>query len=135
MAKQAAKSANTAEIAGHGYVLRPGRYVGAEEVETDGEPFEEKMSRLVTEWRWQMGRMGQMGPMRRVFSDARSHQPPCPRPSRTGAPLPLTGPDRLRQHSATDAPTAIQGCTCRETGLHGRFTSEVSGISMRKCDQ
>ncbi|MHB1101078.1 MAG: SAM-dependent DNA methyltransferase, partial [Burkholderiales bacterium] len=33
----------------HGYVLTPGRYVGAEEVEDDGEPFEEKMARLVVE--------------------------------------------------------------------------------------
>ena len=31
---------------GHGYVLTPGRYVGAEEVEDDGEPFEAKMQRL-----------------------------------------------------------------------------------------
>ena len=30
-------------------MLTPGRYVGAEEVEDDGEPFEEKMPRLVTE--------------------------------------------------------------------------------------
>jgi len=30
----------------HGYVLTPGRYVGAEAVEDDGEPFEEKMRRL-----------------------------------------------------------------------------------------
>ena len=43
------KSATTAEIAAHGYVLTPGRYVGAEEVEDDGEPFEEKMTRLVAE--------------------------------------------------------------------------------------
>ena len=28
-------------------MLTPGRYVGAEEVEDDGEPFEEKMGRLV----------------------------------------------------------------------------------------
>ncbi len=41
------KSATTAEIAGHGHVLTPGRYVGAEEVEDDGDPFEEKMPRLV----------------------------------------------------------------------------------------
>ena len=27
-------------------MLTPGRYVGAEEVEDDGEPFEEKMQRL-----------------------------------------------------------------------------------------
>lgn len=44
-----AKSAATDEIAAHGYVLTPGRYVGAEEVEDDGEPFEEKMARLVAE--------------------------------------------------------------------------------------
>jgi type I restriction enzyme M protein len=43
------KSATTAEIAAHGYVLTPGRYVGAEEVEDDGEPFDEKMPRLVAE--------------------------------------------------------------------------------------
>ena len=43
------KSATTAEIAAHGYVLTPGRYVCAEEVEDDGEPFEQKMTRLVAE--------------------------------------------------------------------------------------
>ncbi len=43
------KSATTQEIAAHGHVLTPGRYVGAEEVEDDGEPFEEKMPRLVAE--------------------------------------------------------------------------------------
>jgi type I restriction enzyme M protein len=43
------KSATTAEIAAHGHVLTPGRYVGAEEVEDDGDPFEEKMPRLVAE--------------------------------------------------------------------------------------
>ena len=43
------KSATTAEIASHGYVLTPGRYVGAEEIEEDSEPFEEKMARLVAE--------------------------------------------------------------------------------------
>jgi type I restriction enzyme M protein len=43
------KSATLAEIASHGHVLTPGRYVGAEEVEEDGEPFEQKMSRLVEE--------------------------------------------------------------------------------------
>jgi type I restriction enzyme M protein len=41
------KSATTEEIATHGYVLTPGRYVGAEEVEDDDEPFEDKMQRLV----------------------------------------------------------------------------------------
>jgi type I restriction enzyme M protein len=43
------KSAATAEIVSHSHVLTPGRYVGAEEVEDDGEPFEEKMGRLVEE--------------------------------------------------------------------------------------
>lgn len=40
------KSAPIEEIQSHGHVLTPGRYVGAEEVEDDGEPFEEKMKRL-----------------------------------------------------------------------------------------
>lgn len=40
------KSATTEEIASHGHVLTPGRYVGAEEIEDDGEAFEEKMRRL-----------------------------------------------------------------------------------------
>jgi type I restriction enzyme M protein len=43
------KSATTSEIAAHGFVLTPGRYVGAEAVEDDGDPFEEKMPRLVAE--------------------------------------------------------------------------------------
>jgi len=43
------KSATTAEIAAHGHVLTPGRYVGAAEAEDDGEPFDEKMPRLVAE--------------------------------------------------------------------------------------
>jgi type I restriction enzyme M protein len=43
------KSATTAEIAAHGHVLTPGRYVGAEEIANDGDPFEEKMPRLVAE--------------------------------------------------------------------------------------
>ncbi len=43
------KSATLAEIAAHGHVLTPGRYVGAEVVEDHGEPFEENMARLVAE--------------------------------------------------------------------------------------
>lgn len=42
-------SATTQQIATHGYVLTPGRYVGAEEVEEDSEPFDQKMQRLVVE--------------------------------------------------------------------------------------
>jgi type I restriction enzyme M protein len=40
------KSATLEEIRKHGHVLTPGRYVGAEAQEDDGEPFEEKMQRL-----------------------------------------------------------------------------------------
>ncbi len=42
------KAATLAEIEKHGFVLTPGRYVGAEELEDDGEPFEVKMTRLTT---------------------------------------------------------------------------------------
>jgi type I restriction enzyme M protein len=38
------KAAKLEEIRKHGYVLTRGRYVGAEAVEDDGEPFEEKMA-------------------------------------------------------------------------------------------
>jgi type I restriction enzyme M protein len=40
------KSAKLEEIVSHGYVLTPGRYVGAEELEDDDEAFEEKMLHL-----------------------------------------------------------------------------------------
>lgn len=40
------KSATTDEIAAHGFVLTPGRYVGAEDIADDDEPFAEKMQRL-----------------------------------------------------------------------------------------
>ncbi len=40
------KSATAEEITTHNYVLTPGRYVGAEDIEDEGEPFEEKMARL-----------------------------------------------------------------------------------------
>jgi type I restriction enzyme M protein len=43
------RSVTKAEISEHGYVLTPGRYVGAEEVEEDDEPFEDKMQRLTKE--------------------------------------------------------------------------------------
>ncbi|MEZ0329881.1 MAG: class I SAM-dependent DNA methyltransferase [Dissulfuribacterales bacterium] len=47
------KSATIDDIRHHGYILTPGRYVGAEAVEDDGEPFEEKMARLTTALREQ----------------------------------------------------------------------------------
>lgn len=40
---------STEEIAKQDYILTPGRYVGIEEQEDDGEPFEEKMGRLTSE--------------------------------------------------------------------------------------
>jgi type I restriction enzyme M protein len=48
------KSATLDEIRKHGHVLTPGRYVGAEAQEDDGEPFEEKMKRLTATLREQM---------------------------------------------------------------------------------
>jgi type I restriction enzyme M protein len=39
----------TAKIAKQDYILTPGRYVGIEVQEDDGEPFEEKMTRLAGE--------------------------------------------------------------------------------------
>jgi type I restriction enzyme M protein len=47
------KSATVEEIRGHGYVLTPGRYVGAAAVEEDGEVFAEKMAALAATWRAQ----------------------------------------------------------------------------------
>jgi type I restriction enzyme M protein len=43
------KASTLAEIEKHGFVLTPGRYVGAEEMEDDGEPFEVKYPRLLAE--------------------------------------------------------------------------------------
>ena len=43
------KNAPTKEIAEHGYILPPGRYVGAEDLENEDEPFEDKMKRLTKE--------------------------------------------------------------------------------------
>jgi type I restriction enzyme M protein len=43
------KSATIADVDKHGFVLTPGRYVGVEEQEDDGESFAEKFPRLVAE--------------------------------------------------------------------------------------
>ena len=43
------KKSSLEEVRTHGHVLTPGRYVGAEEVEDDGEPFDEKMKRLTVQ--------------------------------------------------------------------------------------
>ncbi|MDR0479160.1 MAG: type I restriction-modification system subunit M [Burkholderiaceae bacterium] len=47
------KAATLDEIRKHGHVLTPGRYVGAQAQEDDGEAFEEKMRRLSAQWRKQ----------------------------------------------------------------------------------
>jgi type I restriction enzyme M protein len=54
------KSATTEEIRQHGHILTPGRYVGAEEVEDDGEPFGEKMARLTAALREQTEESGKL---------------------------------------------------------------------------
>ena len=47
------KSAALEEVRKHGHVLTPGRYVGAPPQEDNGEPFEDKMTRLVKQLRVQ----------------------------------------------------------------------------------
>jgi type I restriction enzyme M protein len=42
------KSAKADEIIAHGYILTPGRYVGSEQIDDDGEPFDEKIQRLTS---------------------------------------------------------------------------------------
>ncbi len=48
------KSATLDEIRAHGHVLTPGRYVGAEAAEDDGESFEKKIARLTRQLHDQM---------------------------------------------------------------------------------
>jgi type I restriction enzyme M protein len=43
------RAASLAEVAGHDYVLTPGRYVGAEDVEPDDEPVDARIARLTTD--------------------------------------------------------------------------------------
>jgi type I restriction enzyme M protein len=47
------RSVTIEEIRQHGYILTPGRYVGAEATKTEDEPFEETMTRLVLQLRQQ----------------------------------------------------------------------------------
>jgi type I restriction enzyme M protein len=54
------KSATLDEIRKHSHVLTPGRYVGAEAQEDDGEPFEEKMQRLTATLRQQQAEAAQL---------------------------------------------------------------------------
>jgi type I restriction enzyme M protein len=50
------RSVPLAEIAQHGHVLTPGRYVGAEEVEDDDEAFADKMQKLTERLSEQMAK-------------------------------------------------------------------------------
>jgi type I restriction enzyme M protein len=50
------RSVPLAEIAEHGHVLTPGRYVGAEEVEDDDEAFADKMQKLTEKLGEQMAK-------------------------------------------------------------------------------
>lgn len=50
------KSAKIEEVIKHGHVLTPGRYVGIEDVEDDGIPFEDKMAELTTVLKKQMAK-------------------------------------------------------------------------------
>ncbi len=50
------RSVKLAEIAEHGHVLTPGRYVGAEEVEDDAEAFADKMQKLTEKLGEQMAK-------------------------------------------------------------------------------
>ena len=54
------KSAKLEEVRSHGHVLTPGRYVEAEEVEYDGELFEEKMKRLTVQLKTQFEEGGRL---------------------------------------------------------------------------
>ena len=47
------KSASSEDLRQHDYILTPGRYVGIEPEEEDDEPFDDKMRRLVAQWREQ----------------------------------------------------------------------------------
>ena len=54
------KSATLDEVRTHGHALTPGRYVGTEAQEDDGEPFEEKMKRLTAMLREQQTEAGKL---------------------------------------------------------------------------
>ena len=66
-------SAELEEIASHGYVLTPGRYVGFAEEEDDGEPFEDKFDRLShllkEQWERQKGIEAKINTIIQVVSD------------------------------------------------------------------
>lgn len=60
------RSVPLAEIAQHGHVLTPGRYVGAEEVEDDDEAFADKMQKLTENLGEQMAKGAELDALIRV---------------------------------------------------------------------
>ncbi len=54
------KSSTLGEVCQHGHILTPGRYVGVEPQEDDGEPFEDKMRRLVAKLRKQQAKAARL---------------------------------------------------------------------------
>ncbi len=54
------KSSSLYEVRKHGHVLTPGRYVGAPPQEDDGEPFDDKMKRLVAQLQEQQAEGAQL---------------------------------------------------------------------------
>ncbi len=57
------KCATLDDIRSHGHILTPGRYVGAADVEDDGEPFDDKMTRLTAALREKTGKSGKLDEM------------------------------------------------------------------------
>ena len=60
------RSVKLAEIAEHGHVLTPGRYVGAEEVEDDDDAFAEKMQKLTEKLGEQMAKGAELDQLIRL---------------------------------------------------------------------
>ena len=60
------RSVHLAEIAEHGHVLTPGRYVGAEAVEDDDEAFAEKMQKLTEKLGEQMAKGAELDQLIRL---------------------------------------------------------------------
>jgi type I restriction enzyme M protein len=71
------KDATVDEIRAHGHILTPGRYVGAEEIEDDGEPFADKMTRITATLEEQFAESARLeSAIRRNFARLGFMQPP-----------------------------------------------------------
>lgn len=68
------RSVPLAEIAEHGHVLTPGRYVGAEEVKEDDEAFVEKMQRLTEQLGEQMAKGAELDALIRQKLDGLGYE-------------------------------------------------------------